>query len=234
MWVYVQGEEVDSFMAQDEDFSQENPGTKTSPRWLALLQVGVGNLVPLLGLIFLRWDPGCIVFVYWVENVLEGFFCWLSFWRLRKRTGGIPKEALETISTNWKITAVHGGFALYILFALKLHLAEEGIVEISEAVTSPAFGLYFWLAVLGLAVSRLLGRGIEMLLEDGDPMALASVSLEHMGIRIIVLHLTIIFGVIATFYFERLGMLVAIFVVLKAVGDVVSLYTVPRRALSED
>ena len=41
-------------------------------QWLTPVVLVAGNLVPLFGVLFLDWDVGAIVTLYWAENVVIG------------------------------------------------------------------------------------------------------------------------------------------------------------------
>ncbi|MBT8331610.1 MAG: hypothetical protein KJP06_04705 [Deltaproteobacteria bacterium] len=41
---------------------------------LSIVALSVANLVPLIGVLFLGWDAAAIVLLYWIENLIVGFF----------------------------------------------------------------------------------------------------------------------------------------------------------------
>lgn len=41
---------------------------------LSIVALTVANLVPLVGVLFLGWDAAAIVLLYWIENLIVGFF----------------------------------------------------------------------------------------------------------------------------------------------------------------
>ena len=41
---------------------------------LSIIFLTVANLVPLIGVVFLGWDVAAIVLLYWIENLIVGFF----------------------------------------------------------------------------------------------------------------------------------------------------------------
>ncbi len=52
-----------------------NVSNKRLPRpSLSIIALTVANLVPLLGVIFLNWEAAAIVLLYWMENLIVGFF----------------------------------------------------------------------------------------------------------------------------------------------------------------
>ncbi len=218
----------------EEGPSRYNPHTKTRPGRLALFQVGVGNLVPLLGVIFLRWDPGCVVFIYWAENVLEGLFGWKRIRRFREGSPEIPEEVLKAPLTYAQVTFVHGVFAFFVLFGLRHYVPGDELAEGVEVAVAPGATLYFWVAVLALAVFRLLAHSREAQPKEEESVALAISTADRMGSRMTIMHLTVFFGMLGTLFFGHLSVLVVVFVVVKAAIDLVLLQIPPRRALEED
>ena len=41
---------------------------------LSITALMIANLVPLIGVVFLGWDAAAIVLLYWIENLIVGFF----------------------------------------------------------------------------------------------------------------------------------------------------------------
>jgi hypothetical protein len=41
---------------------------------LSIIALMIANLVPLIGVVFLGWDAAAIVLLYWLENLIIGFF----------------------------------------------------------------------------------------------------------------------------------------------------------------
>ena len=53
------------------DSVSHTPSHKPS---LPIVSLTVANLVPLIGVIFLGWDAAAIVLLYWIENLIVGFY----------------------------------------------------------------------------------------------------------------------------------------------------------------
>ena len=47
---------------------------------LPLLALVLANLVPVFGVLFLHWDVGAIVVLYWTENLVVGLYTLLKMW----------------------------------------------------------------------------------------------------------------------------------------------------------
>ncbi|MBW2485930.1 MAG: hypothetical protein JRE72_00795, partial [Deltaproteobacteria bacterium] len=41
---------------------------------LSITALTIANLIPLIGVVFLGWDAAAIVLLYWIENLIVGFF----------------------------------------------------------------------------------------------------------------------------------------------------------------
>jgi hypothetical protein len=79
-----------------------------------LVAVGVGNLVPLIGVLFLGWDLASILVMYWIETGIVGL---INVLKIRKTTAG---RALVhgDVSGGWPLATVW--FLSYAIFWLIL------------------------------------------------------------------------------------------------------------------
>ena len=77
---------------------------------LPLLALVLANLVPVFGVLFLQWDVGAIVVLYWTENLVAGFYTLLKM----LVTGGT--SALGTLLFfclhYGGFCAIHGAFVM--------------------------------------------------------------------------------------------------------------------------
>ena len=48
--------------------------TKQNARWVTGIALIVANLMPLAGVVLLGWEPGALLFAYWLESAVVGFF----------------------------------------------------------------------------------------------------------------------------------------------------------------
>lgn len=51
-----------------------SPNKRLPKPSLSIVTLMVANLVPLIGVFFLGWDAAAIVLLYWIENLIVGFF----------------------------------------------------------------------------------------------------------------------------------------------------------------
>jgi len=180
--------------AQPPSASVAAPGS--TPRLSAAVLV-LANLVPLYGVAMLGWPVFAVLLLFWVENVVVGL---LNVARMLCADPADPAQWLLKLFLvpffcvhYGMFTAVHGAFVFGFFGKVKATGSGEGMFPIPSWLA--AIGEQgLWLAVAALAVSHLfsffwnyLGRG---------EFRLASVA-ELMGKpygRVVVLHLTIIFG----------------------------------------
>ncbi len=150
------------------------------------------NLIPLGGVVFLGWDAGAILILYWIENVIIGL---MTLPRILTANGAIPSpQAGQKASSRVGLgcffiihygifTLVHGGFTLVVVSSF---VAED------RAQVWPAGGL--WWAVAATAILH----GIAFFRDWVRPgtWRTASPTLEMFRPygRIFVLHLTVMLG----------------------------------------
>ena len=194
----------------------------------AVVALIVANLVPLIGVLFFGWSVWTILIVYWLENGIVGAFNVLrmaraegdddstvSGWRINgrpaasmARAGLIPFFVLH-YGLFW---AVHGVFVITLpLFAsIGSGGADIGpgpdIWTILLAVVALfiSHGLSFWFNFLGSGEYRRVTAVRQMFAPYG---------------RLVVLHVTIIFGAILTAMTGAPVAAVVVLVVLKTALD---------------
>jgi uncharacterized protein DUF6498 len=111
------------------------------------------NLVPLFGLIFAGWNAFDMVFLYWLENVVIGFFnvCKLLSWGLLATPDFKSGEAFGTTPLSWKerllallsmiflggFFVLHYGLFTFVHGVFVLNLMKFGPGSGGGPVTSP-------------------------------------------------------------------------------------------------
>ncbi len=119
----------------------------------------VANLLPLFGIIFLNWDPTNILFLYWFENIVVGFYTILKIKKSTKMSENYEmtingkKKKFESLQELKRyiipfffmhyglFTLVHGVFVLSI-FGLP-NLAFVGLLIVAISLTL-SHGLSFY------------------------------------------------------------------------------------------
>ncbi len=162
------------------------------PSALALI---VANLVPLYGVVFLRWEVFPLVFLYWFENVIVGVF------NVFRMVSTPPYDVKTWVGKVFLIpffcvhygmfTAIHGVFVMVLFGGYGYQGAPFPGPEI-VAGSMKEYGLVLPAVVLFLShgfsfVWNHLGRG------EYKRAGLNELMARPYG-RIVILHLTIIFG----------------------------------------
>lgn len=200
----------------------------TSSAW-AIVALVVANLIPLAGVLILGWSVWLILIVYWLENGIVGV---VNVLKMRRAEGPIAPgdgglvngRPASTLSSSGRISffvvhygafwLVHGVFVLTLpLFAMA---AEDGGADMTAGLDPVAIGL----AVFALAVSHGLSYWLNYI-KGGEYLhtSAAAQMFAPYG-RVVVLHVTIIFGAMAIAMTGAPAAAVAILVGLKILLDV--------------
>ena len=199
---------------------------------IALLSLLLANVTPLLGVIWWDWDVGLIILLYWSENIIVGFYTLMKM-LVVGRLYAIPM-AIFFIMHYGFFTLIHGIFAFQLA---KLNIAEPNVLDNESGVqtTHSMDALYAELlqplfaalptTLLIPFICLFISHGISfvsnfLLKEEYRGKNTRNVMFSPYS-RIIVMHITIIFGgffLIATN--APVGM-VAVLVLIKTILDVI-------------
>lgn len=160
-----------------------------------ILSIIIGNMLPVFGVLFLKWDAGMILILYWIENFIVGAYTLPRILMAEgpppaddSAIGGSPLAA--RIGTALFFTVHYGGFWLgHGVFAFLL------AGEISNGSPSPTdSGWGFWLAVLTMVVLE----GVRFWQAWVKPRAWRTATpsgemFKPYG-RVFVLHITVLLG----------------------------------------
>lgn len=171
------------------------------------------NVVPLAGVLFLGWDLGLILILFWLENGVIGFY---SILRLAMIAGWLAVGLVPFFIFHF------GGFmAGHLVFLLLFFVVEDPLAaswpEVADALQlgTP------WPAVAVAAL--LVSHGVSFVRNFlfGDERERLGVQNVMLGAykRVVVLHLTIIFGGILVMALGQPVAALALLVVLKVGVD---------------
>lgn len=190
----------------------------------------LANLIPVFGVLYMDWDVGGIIVLYWAENLVIGFYTILKM----LVTGGI-----EAIGKILFFCVHYGGFcAVHGVFVLKL-TEYAGLDTVTEATTSwpgPLVLLekFYNLiqGVLAVAPKEMLWVLLAMALSHGVSFLLLFIGhgefretttrklMRAPYNRIAILHIAVIFGAFLVVKLESpIGLLLAL-VALKTGMDI--------------
>jgi hypothetical protein len=171
--------------------------------WPGLAALGVGNLVPLLGVLALEWDLGVVLLLYWAESAVILLF-------------SLVKVAIVSGKASFFLVPffiVHaGGFMLVhllFLFGLFVDRPEAGWSSLARDVVIGAGALF--LSHLVSFVANIVRRG-ERPTDAGAVMT-------GFYSRIVVMQVTIIFGAMLLFALGSPVWALALLVVVKTGVD---------------
>lgn len=185
----------------------EDSGSQaTSTRILVL-----ANLIPLLGVLLAGWDIGDIMLLFWAESAIIGVFNLLKMW----------------VIGRWSIlflgpffTAHFGGFMVgHLLFIYAFFLSGiDGMDPTVSQVFADFLGL--WPALLGLTISHAISFQMNFLARREYENRTVNQQMSAPYKRIIIMHVTIIFGGFLTMVFETPLLALVLLIVLKIMVDV--------------
>lgn len=194
----------------------------------ALIALIVANVIPLLGVLFLGWSVWNILIIYWLENGIVGAFNILKM----ARAEGTSADPGPALMINGQPASSMSRFGLMPFFAM--HYGIFWFVHGIFVFTLPAFAILspgaademtiepgsILVAGFALAVSHGLSFWWNYL-RGGEYRRATAASLMFAPYRrLIVLHLTIIFGGMAIMFTGAPAAAVAILVLVKTVLDV--------------
>jgi hypothetical protein len=122
---------------------------------LSITALTVANLVPLLGVILLGWDAAAIVLLYWIENLIVGFFNILRL--VLARVESVSKQFQKFFMIPFfcvhfgGFCAVHGFF---LMAFFKIGSPDEAMSSSGEWMGPLIFLQLLYQVVMQLWVSR--------------------------------------------------------------------------------
>lgn len=191
-------------------------------RWLpSATALVAANLVPLGGVAFFGWDVFVVVFLFWLENVVVGLFTLLRMLWVERGAEQVPLAkffAMPFFVVHYGMfTAIHGLFVLVLFGGSGVRGADFPTVD---SVVQLVAEYHLWLAVLAVFASH----GYSFLTNYVAGQEYRRVTLQDLmrqpyG-RVVVLHLTILFGGFLAMALQQPAVGAFLLVVLKVGLDV--------------
>ena len=164
------------------------------------------NIIPLIGVMFFGWTLFSIMFLYWLENVVIGFF---NVIRMMKAEGIPPKD----IKMNGKpaTTAMKGIFIIFFIIHFGIFTAVHGmfVFVLFGSATEPGFSQTIpWsevasqdISILGITIAlimMIISHGISyrsnyIIKKEYKKISTAEQMFKPYG-RVMVMHFVIIIG----------------------------------------
>jgi len=160
------------------------------PRWTSgsSLALMVANLIPLGGVLVLNWDLGEVITLFWAENAVVGFYTILKL-AVVARWGALFFGPF--------FLGHYGGFmAAHFLFIYELFVRgiEQSAPEVQAFTALADLFLPLWPAFLALAASHGISFYANFLKHKEYVGRTAAEQIGEPYKRVMVLHVTIIFG----------------------------------------
>jgi hypothetical protein len=154
---------------------------------IPLISLILSNLVPIFGVIFLQWSIEEIIFLYWFENIVIGIY---NIFKIIKSEGQIKYEENQKVNRPLVKTFIIVFFIFHYGFFTLIH----GVFVFTLFIKSNILNTSILWAILSLFISHgisyfknYLGSG-EYKKVDPNMLFLQPYK------RIVIIHLTIIFG----------------------------------------
>jgi Family of unknown function (DUF6498) len=200
----------------------------------ALALLIVANLIPLIGVLFLGWDVATVLILYWLENGVVGL---MTIPRILFARG--PSALKSAISIGFGTNVLQAIFFVFnygffwvihgfFVFVLSSVVTRVGMPDpIREVAAEPGLVI----AVVALLLSHGANLVVNYFGRGEYRTAIASRQVSEPYPRMIILHMTIIFGALAVAALGQPAALVGVLVVGKTMLEL-SLFARQRGAVS--
>ena len=198
------------------------------PRHLSLAALVVVNLLPIGGVLFFGWDVGALMVLYWSENLVIGFYTIVRM-LVVSPIGGIFSSAFFLVHFGG-FCAVHGLFIVSLLFDQEPSFGQgeswplflifvQLLVEVVRDVMNMA-PPEWWLGFAALYISHGISLVQNFFLRGERYRLTLSQLMSAPYTRIVILHVTIIFGGFAIMALGQNVLMLLMLVALKLVVDI--------------
>lgn len=157
----------------------------------ASISLVVANMVPLFGALFFGWSLSGIVFLYWCENVVVGVY---NVARMARSTGPVSEGLGFRMNGRPYVPEMKRSLILFFIFHYGLFTLGHGLFVVTMFGQSDVAPLWMFITLCSLFMSH----GISYWSNFIGKREFERVSVPQLFIhpykRIVVLHLTVIFG----------------------------------------
>jgi hypothetical protein len=161
------------------------------PKYLSGLLISLINLIPVYGVLYWNWQTFDLVFLYWLENFVIGFFMLMSM--LIRRYQGAGDIIVSTFSipfTSFHYTAFCIGHGIFITAIFdKLPLGIDPLEALHIFVITEAQDKAVQLAIAGIFIMRLIQWIRDKFIRPAEDDDFGVVGTAY--IRILITHLSI-------------------------------------------
>lgn len=155
----------------------------------------LANLVPLAGVLLFGWDVFVVVFLFWLENVVVGFFNLLRMLWVERGAERFPLAKLFVMPFflvhYGMFTAIHGVFVLVLFGGMADRVSGFPTVR---SVTEIVSQYHLWIPVLALFASHGYSFVANYVARQEYRRVTLQQLMQQPYSRVVVLHLTILLG----------------------------------------
>ena len=170
----------------------------------------IANLIPLFGVLFFQWDISTLLFLYWAESAIIGFFNILKMLKC-------PASSSEKKSLIPFFMIHFGGFMLgHLLFLVVISVIFIDSRRMDYLVNDLTIG------IIGLLISHGISYYNNYLLGEEYKRADINTLFIQPYSRIAIMHITVLAGFFAVIMLEDAVWILAVFVILKTLIDLFS------------
>jgi hypothetical protein len=189
---------------------QEAPAAQTSMTSIFLLVMA--NLVPLAGVFLLDWQVADIMLLFWFESAIIGIFNILKMFKI---------SGITALFFSLFFLGHFGAFmAGHLLFIFALFIDGNGPSSSLAEVTGIFKGL--WPGILALFISHAFSYRVNFLGRQEYENVTLKEQMSKPYTRIILMHLTIIFGGFLTLVLNVKYLALVLLIVMKIIVDLKS------------
>jgi len=177
----------------------------------------VSNILPLLCVLFLDWQVFFLIALYWMENVIIGLLNIVRFFTILIRNQAWDAILMIPFFTvhYGMFTGVHGVFVI-ALFGEEVQKTGDGLLAVLPAILdTPGMKV----AAIGFLTSHLFSYFYHFLGREEYRKATTQTLMSAPYKRVIILHLTILFGGFLVMSTGESILALVLMVVIKIVLD---------------
>ncbi|MBK8099691.1 MAG: hypothetical protein IPK26_21505 [Planctomycetes bacterium] len=190
---------------------------------VSLLALIAANVIPLVGTLFLEWDMGAVLALYWLETAVIGVFTVLKLLTVENAGPPLPMGGRLFMAVFFCVhfglfQFVHGVFLVFLLL-----FGDRG--DSFSPLQAPArlldslTGTSEVVAVLGVIISHAVSFVANWLIGRERERLPAQVVLFSPYRRVVAMHLTLLLGAFVTLAIGSTTVLLAILVIAKTIAD---------------
>ena len=187
---------------------------------LSLLSLLLINSYPIVGVLFLGWNLSSILFFYWFENVVIGFF---NVLKMRKSAVQNKNGITVTVNGHTSVDSSNSGIVLFFILHYGLFTFVHGTFLFALFIKNLEVNASLLLGIISLFISHGISYYTNYIgKEEYKNTSSESLMIAPYG-RVIIMQFTVILGsmLIVNFNEQNLGPLIVL-VVMKTVVDMFS------------